>query len=201
VERGVIYPRYGYFKRATDFVKKKIGGLFKTKEQRKLDAMPKYPDDLRDVDTKIDTALKAKLADNTATPEQQVEVAKANERQNPSDETLKAVEAKPAEQLKQKEAENQEKMASGEPKTIDKAKEAVKDEMQENEAENASEDLKEVEDVQVDELGLEESLIRYYDPVSKRYILESINLWTTTENGLNTSRKISSGSRRTTQKS
>lgn len=181
VERGVLYPRYGYFKTAADFVKKKVGGLFKSKEQRKLDAMPKYPDDLRDVDTRIDAALRNKVQDKTATPQQQVELAKANEKSDPSDATVKAVENIPQQQLKEKELENAKKMASGEPKTVDKAKDAVQDEMQENDKENAQEELKDVEDINPNLIDqeLKEAYIRYYDPRTKEYIVEVVNLWET----------------------
>jgi len=54
VTKDVLYPKYGYFKTATNWLKKKAKALSQTKDQRQKEALPKYPDDLRSMQNRLD---------------------------------------------------------------------------------------------------------------------------------------------------
>ncbi len=57
VNKGVFHPKYGMMKATADFLKKKIGGLFKSKAQRAKDAEPKFPQDLAGMQDALDQAV------------------------------------------------------------------------------------------------------------------------------------------------
>ncbi len=57
VNKGVFHPKYGMMQATTDFLKKKIGGLFKSKAQRAKDAEPKFPQDLSGMQDALDQAV------------------------------------------------------------------------------------------------------------------------------------------------
>lgn len=57
VRQDTMYPKYGYMKTAADWLKKKIGGLFKSKAQRQKDAEPKYPDDLTNMQDRLNQVV------------------------------------------------------------------------------------------------------------------------------------------------
>lgn len=57
VEQDVMYPKYGFVRKAKDWLKKKLGGIFKTKRQREIDAQPKYPEDLKAMRDRLDQAV------------------------------------------------------------------------------------------------------------------------------------------------
>jgi hypothetical protein len=57
VNKGVFYPKYGMMQAAKDFLKKKIGGLFKSKAQRAKEAEPKFPQDLSKMQDALDQAV------------------------------------------------------------------------------------------------------------------------------------------------
>lgn len=46
VKQDVMYPKYGFLKTAQNWLKKNLGGIFKSKKQKELDAQPQYPTDL-----------------------------------------------------------------------------------------------------------------------------------------------------------
>lgn len=56
VKQGVIYPKKGFLKSAQDFLKKTAGLLYKSKEQRAKDAMPKFGSDLTSMQDTLDQA-------------------------------------------------------------------------------------------------------------------------------------------------
>lgn len=57
VQKDVMYPKYGYIKTAQNWLKKKLGGIFKSKEKRKKEAEPKYPEDLQSMQDRLDQAV------------------------------------------------------------------------------------------------------------------------------------------------
>lgn len=57
VNQSVFHPKYGMMQATKDFLKKKIGGLFKSKEQRAKDAEPKFPSDLSGMKDALDNAV------------------------------------------------------------------------------------------------------------------------------------------------
>jgi hypothetical protein len=59
VKKDVLYPKYGYMKTASNWLKKKIGGIFKSKAEREQEAVPKYPEDLEQMQSRLDQAVAA----------------------------------------------------------------------------------------------------------------------------------------------
>lgn len=57
VNQSVFHPKYGMMQATKDFLKKKIGGLFKSKAQRAADAEPKFPSDLSGMKDALDNAV------------------------------------------------------------------------------------------------------------------------------------------------
>lgn len=70
VKKDVMYPKYGYLKSAQNWAKKKIGSIFKSKEQRSKELEPKYPEDLAAMSDKLDQVISQLSQDPvTNTPE------------------------------------------------------------------------------------------------------------------------------------
>lgn len=59
VTQGVFHPRYGMAQATRNFLKNKIGGIFKSKAQRAKDAEPKFPSDLSGMKDALDQAVKS----------------------------------------------------------------------------------------------------------------------------------------------
>lgn len=57
VKQDVTYPKYGFMKTAADWIKKKIGGIFKSKAQRQKEAEPQFPDDLSGMRDRLDQVV------------------------------------------------------------------------------------------------------------------------------------------------
>ena len=57
VQKDVMYPKYGYMKTAQKWLKKKLGRVFKSKAKLEKEAEPKYPDDLRSMQDRLDQAV------------------------------------------------------------------------------------------------------------------------------------------------
>jgi hypothetical protein len=57
VQKDVMYPKYGYMKTAQKWLKKKLGGIFKSKAQRQKEAEPQYPQDLQSMQDRLDQAM------------------------------------------------------------------------------------------------------------------------------------------------
>lgn len=57
VEQDVMYPKYGLLKTTKDWLKKKIGGMFKTPAQRQKEAEPKYPNDISNMQQRLNQAV------------------------------------------------------------------------------------------------------------------------------------------------
>jgi len=57
VQKDVMFPKYGFMKTAQNWLKKKLGGIFKTKAQRKQEAEPQYPDDLSQMQDRLDQVV------------------------------------------------------------------------------------------------------------------------------------------------
>ena len=57
VQKDVMYPKYGYVKTAKNWLKKKLGSVLKTKDQREKDLEPKYQPDLKSMQDRLDQAV------------------------------------------------------------------------------------------------------------------------------------------------
>ncbi len=81
VTPGVMYPKFGMLHAASNFLKKKIGGLFKSKAQRAKEAEPKFPSDLTGMQDQLDQTVQ-QLASRPVQPAEpdtpEMRVARAN---------------------------------------------------------------------------------------------------------------------------
>jgi hypothetical protein len=80
VKKDVMYPKYGYLKSAQNWAKKKIGSIFKSKEQRSKELEPKYREDLAAMSDKLDQVVSQLSQDQeTNTPEVQAAMRAAKD--------------------------------------------------------------------------------------------------------------------------
>ncbi len=76
LKRGAIYPKYGVLKTAGRYIKKKTSDLFKTKQQKEREAMPSFPADIQDIDSRIDQAVRGVAqADPREVPQPEIQAA------------------------------------------------------------------------------------------------------------------------------
>jgi len=57
VRKDVMFPKFGFMKTAQKWLKSKLGGLMKTRKQRQQDAEPQYPDDLSQMQDRLDQVV------------------------------------------------------------------------------------------------------------------------------------------------
>lgn len=57
VDQDTLFPKYGYIKATKDWIKKKLGGLFKPRAQRQREAEPQYPTDLANMRKQLDQTM------------------------------------------------------------------------------------------------------------------------------------------------
>lgn len=57
VSQDVMFPKFGMMKTAGNWLKKKISNIFKTKKQKEIDSQPKFPDDLQNMQDRLDTVV------------------------------------------------------------------------------------------------------------------------------------------------
>lgn len=57
VRKDVMFPKYGFMKTAQKWLKTKLANIFKTKAQREKDAQPEYPDDLSNMQDRLDQVV------------------------------------------------------------------------------------------------------------------------------------------------
>ncbi len=196
VQHDVFYPKYGFMKAAADTLKKKIGGLFKSKDQRAKEAQPQYPDDLKGMNDTLDSVV-TKLGQQQApiapsAPE--IQVARNNYQQlkadqNPSYTDVERQEDQPYIQANHDLQRHQ--LAQGEttPQAVNPivtkqilpkiAKPQTQpsispQQLGQSFEKERTESQKELLDPKND-IDLDES-IRYYCPRVKQYIVESINI-------------------------
>lgn len=188
VEQDIMYPKYGMLKTAKNWIKKKLANVFKTKKQREKEAQPEYPDDLEDMQTRLDRVvqqLQQRQAERpTQEPEDTPEMRRAREAfqqyqrekaqqemglGDVDDEILKRNMDDYVDHATGQE-HNPEKTFT--PDTPDTPQERAAD-IEQNRAENQQELLDPDNEIDPD-LDLEESII-YYSPVRRRYVAEKIS--------------------------
>lgn len=57
VQKDTMYPKYGFLKTAQKWLRKKLGGIFKSKARRQKEAEPQYPTDLTAMQDRLDQAV------------------------------------------------------------------------------------------------------------------------------------------------
>ena len=82
VSKDVLYPKYGFVKSAQNFVKNAVGYITKTKQQRELDAQPKFDADLSNMQDKLDKTV-ASLSQRQPVQVQQPELEIARQELQP----------------------------------------------------------------------------------------------------------------------
>lgn len=163
VKQDTLYPRYGYLKTASNWLKNKIKDLRSTKAQRKADDKPDYPDDLRQLNTGIDRTVKdlQKLPDkepNEIEKRQEVRVAKSLP--DPDIKYAEEPEEDPEDaQLRQAIEDQEEEIDFDDIEVSDQDQELLKNKY-----------LSDLEDSK-EELG---ESITYYCPFRRSYITENI---------------------------
>lgn len=83
VSKDVLYPKYGFVKSAQNFIKNAAGYVTKSKQQRELEAQPKFDNDLSNMQDKLDKTVAALSQNQSAraqpTQVQQPELAAARQ--------------------------------------------------------------------------------------------------------------------------
>lgn len=201
VETDVLYPKYGFMKSAKNFVKKAIGGLFKSREQRAQDAQPKYPSDLEGMTDMLDNVV-LRLGKQPPPPPQQpdtpeMQAARAamqkykmdraqsmmNIDQQEADPFIQANQEFQQQQLQQRAARPQavtpdvQQQAMAEPPAVVQPQQPTEPSpqdlgqmIQRDRAKNQQELSDPANDINLDV----QEAIRYYSPVTKCFIMESI---------------------------
>jgi len=163
VRKDVMYPKFGFMKTAQKWLTKKLGSIFKSKEQRKKEIEPQYPSDLESMDDKLDQIvlqLQKQQAEPEDTPEMQA--ARANFKDLMRHRTLRDIEKREDEPMVQAQTDLEKQQQR--PKRED-PRQAEADFNKDRE-----ENKEELEDPD-NELDLGEA-ISYYSPRLRRYIIE-----------------------------
>jgi hypothetical protein len=90
VEKDTMYPKYGLLKTTADWVKKKLGSIFKSKDQKKKEAQPQYPNDLQTMNRELDQVVQQLQTVPQSSPQAQspeVQSAKNQRQQQTIDNT------------------------------------------------------------------------------------------------------------------
>jgi hypothetical protein len=193
-KKDIIYPKKGIQKASIDWIKKKIANLFKSKREKELSNLPKYPDDLSDLQNKLDA-----VAQRTDTPPEEpkpddtpamkaarnafLQYRREKEAATPEDELdPEGMQLRYAKQDAQNPPDHSQDYE--EPETTPE-NETPRDVQDQNETEDTKrlfelereqnrKELEQGEDINLnDEDELEESLI-YYSPAANGYIVEKM---------------------------
>jgi hypothetical protein len=192
VTQDVMFPKYSFLKTAQDWIKKKIGGIFKSKKRREAEAEPKYPTDLTSMQDRLDQAV-SQLAKAPApeelqdTPEMQTarDAFKDFQRKR----TLQDIERQEdepylaaqqdLEQEQQGLKSPQEQLPTDQMQQPQVQPEPTPDEISrqlEQEEQNRRNNLSDPDNIVDPNMDLGEEVISYYSPVAGRYIFEKIQL-------------------------
>lgn len=200
VTQDTMYPKYGFMKTAADLIKKKIGGIFKSKAKRQKEAEPKFPDDLSNMQNRLNQAMHQlqrspppRSTVSPDTPEMQAARNAFLRFRRDQQQSMRDVErqenepiqmaAQDQEQYEQPEYEQQPAYEQPEQpaQQAQPAQQVQQPDYQQQPAQPPSINFdKEREKNKAEllnpnnDLDLEESII-YYSPVSRKYIIESVS--------------------------
>lgn len=193
-KKDIIYPKKGIKKASIDWIKKKIASLFKSKRQKELSDLPKYPDDLSNLQSRLDAvAQRTDVPPEEPKPEdtpemkaarnaflqyrREKEAATPEDELDPEDMQLRYAkqDAKNppdhSQDVEEPETDNKEEMAQN-VQDQDETKDAKR--LFELEREQNRRELEQGEDIDLSsEDELEESLI-YYSPAANGYVVEKM---------------------------
>lgn len=185
VERGTIYPKYGFIKTAKDYLKKKVGDLFKPKAQRAKEAEPQYPQDLRGMDQTLNRTMLS-LGQEPIPPEtpeikaaqQAVQNYRANQKQSSLD--IDNEEDKPLLMATQQFQQQQASKGAIPPHATQPQPQVMQEppaqlpDLEAERRENQQELMNPENDLDLDDPLQNESIV-FYSPRHKRYITEDIS--------------------------
>lgn len=175
VQRDTMYPKYGLLKTAGQWLKKKLSGAFKSREQRRQEAEPKFPQDLQSMQDKLDQVVQQIATEpqpvEPSTPEMQA--ARDAFQQFQREKTLRDIEHDEDMPLRQEIQGKRVEQGDVKPSPgmqlepqqskIDPVELRKEQAQQEQDLEDPS------LEVDLDELA--ESII-YYSPLARRYVIE-----------------------------
>ena len=180
VRKDIMFPKYGMMKTTQKWLKKKLGGMFKTKKQRQKAAEPDYPDDLSQMQDRLDQAVtqlqQQQPADEPAdTPEMQAARQAFADFQR--DQTLAGIRDKEDRPMRHAQHDYQQAIGQKpgpepeEPDVLDQQQAQADIELQRRQNRDELENPNNAIDLDDAEIDLEES-IAYYSPRLGHYIFE-----------------------------
>lgn len=189
VETDVLYPKYGFLKTASDYLKKKVSGLFKSPEQRAKDAEPEYPQDLTGMNDMLNNVVQRlgqqvqTQPEPVDTPEMQAARKAFQQYKLDRAKSLQDIEQQEAEPLQQATLDYQAQQlqqGQAQPEQVDPGvlqrqpapQEPTPQQLATSFNQEKEENRKELLDPKND-INLDEA-IRYFSPKTGRYIMESV---------------------------
>lgn len=194
VNQDVMYPKYGLAKTTKQWLKKKLGGLFKSKAQRQKELEPKYPKDLDNMQDRLNQVVhqlqqrsEVKAEPTTAEPSE-ITAARDDFKKQQKEKTMQDIERREDIPLRKArhDAEEAEEQAAEEPVDPRQARKELEKQRKKNRQELLNPDndidlepeLPEPEE----ELSTLEDVIAYYSPIAGRVIFEPFSKVMTHDN-------------------
>ena len=179
VTTDVMYPKYGLMKTTKNWIKKKLGGIFKSKAQRQKDAQPEYPQDLDNMQDRLDQVVQQLQQQQQEHPTEvpdtpEMRTARDAFQQFQRERTLQGIKRREDIPMRQAQHDAITEPEPVEPEPVDpkKAREGLEQRRQENRQElmrpENEIDLDDEEDI-IDHF---EEAIAYYSPVAGHIIFE-----------------------------
>lgn len=197
VSKDTMYPKYGKLKAAKQFIGKKLSNLFKSKQQKELESQPKYPSDISDLDTNISQILKSRkkpeqpAATVGVTPGAKQDIHPTDDEMQLAQNAYKKYQGQktprgpePYQPIVNPPATSPEadqlKIADPVPQKPSPQQSQQDNQVQQQQAEidRKAQDTKLAQagfqrDLKQNQEDLEETFIRFYSPIKKKYITES----------------------------
>jgi hypothetical protein len=180
VRKDIMYPKYGYVKTAQNWLKKKLSSVFKTQQQRQHEVEPEYPDDLSQMQDRLDqiiTQLQQQPPPEEPPDSPEMQAARQAFQDFQRDQTLAGIRDKEDQPMRKAQHDYEQDVGERpgpepeEPDVLDQQQAAADLEAQrrqnQDELENPDNDI----ELDEGELDLEES-IAYYSPRLGHHIFE-----------------------------
>jgi len=180
VTQDVMYPKYGFAKTTKQWLKKKLGGIFKTKAQRKKAAEPKYPQDLQSMQDRLDQVVQQLQQQQQERPEEiqpdtpEMQAARDAFLQFQRERTMQDVERReniPMRQA-QHDATTPPEPEEETPQTPEIDPRAARQELEQHREANRQELMRPENELDLDEEDQFEESIAYYSPIAGHTIFE-----------------------------
>ena len=192
-KKDIMKPKKSLRQATADWLKQKVQALLKTKKQREIDKLPKFPNDLSNLQQRLDRIVSPDVPPEQPQPDEDPVMKRARDvfvqhklekerltavsEPSPEDEAL----AQAKQELPTDHSHDIEKPGTGDTKEMDMAKRNVEQQREikrsiegdkkENEAEMKRGEDRNLGDMDLEDL--EESII-YYSPIRGRYVAEPL---------------------------